>query len=400
MTETEKLYDSDAYRTQFTAHIQEVRPSVRPQEEEWRYLDIVLNRTLFFPEEGGQTCDRGVLGGAQVVDVQISGGEIVHTIRCGIDEAAGFVPGLALTGTIDWEHRYDNMQNHSGEHILSGLIHNRFGYDNVGFRLGEDVMTLDLSGMLDHEQVLAIEREANAVVWRNLKIQCAYPDSKTLASLDYRSKKEVDGPVRIVTIPGVDRCACCAPHVLRTGEIGMIKIIHMMKNASRGIRLTAVCGKRALLEMEKRQSVLEDVSHLTNKPLKDAADGVRHLLDENKQLSFDMKQLRIRMANMQIDQIPADRENVFLFIDPIGDNIVQREMVNHLCDTHRGMCGVFSGSDADGWQYIMGTRNGDVRALNQMLRDTFGARGGGKPQMVQGSVTATRAQIEEALGVK
>lgn len=397
---TEKLYDNDAYQKEFTAHIQEIRPSAHPREDGFRYLDIVLNRTLFFPEEGGQSCDRGVLGGAQVVDVQLIGDEIVHTIRCGEDEAAGFVPGLALTGTIDWEHRYDNMQNHSGEHILSGLIHSRFGYDNVGFRLGEEVMTLDLSGMLTRQQVLGIEREANAVVWQNLKIQCGYPDAKTLEGLDYRSKKEVDGPVRIVTIPGVDCCACCAPHVARTGEIGMIKIIHMMKNASRGMRLTAVCGKRALLEMEERQGVLEEVSHLTNKPIQGAADGVQHLLDENKQLAFDMKQLRIRMAKMQMDQIPAGRENVFLFTGPIDDNIVQREMVNHLCDTHRGACGVFSGSDETGWRYIMGRREGDIRTLNQLLKSELNARGGGKRGMVQGSVTAKRAQIEKILDVK
>lgn len=396
MTQTEKLYDEAPYQTEFTAHIQEVRASGHTQEDGVRYLDIVLNRTLFFPEEGGQSCDRGILGGAQVTDVQLHGDEIVHTIKCSADEAAGFVPGLALKGMIDWEHRYDNMQNHSGEHILSGLIHSRFGYDNVGFRLGSETMTLDLSGMLTPRQVLDIEREANAVVWQNLKIHCEYPDPETLHSLDYRSKREVDGPVRIVTIPGVDVCACCAPHVARTGEIGMIKIIHMMKNASRGIRLTAVCGKRALYEMEKRQSILEDVSHLTNKNQSEVADGVRHLLDENRQLSWDMKQLQIRMAKMEIDQIPAQKEHVFLFTDPM-DNIVQREMVNHLCDTHPGACGVFAGSDADGWHYIMADHSGDIRPLNDALRRELDARGGGKPEMVQGSVRAVRQQIEALL---
>lgn len=396
MTETEKLYDNDAYKTDFTAHIQDVRPSAHAAGDGVRYLDLVLNRTLFFPEEGGQTCDRGVLGGAQVTDVQIRDGEIVHTIRCSEDQAEGFIPGLALRGTIDWAHRYDNMQNHSGEHILSGLIHTHFGYDNVGFRLGEEVMTLDLSGMLDPEQVLAIEREANEVVWRDIKIHCDYPDAKTLAGMNYRSKKEVDGPVRIVTIPGVDMCACCAPHVARTGEIGMIKIIHMMKNASRGIRLTAVCGRRALYEMEKRQRVLEDVSHLTNKSQEEVASGVQHLLDENRQLGWDIKQLQLTIAKMQLDQVPAERKNVFLFTDPMDSN-VQREMVNHLRDAHGGACGVFAGSDEQGWRYIMASGAGDIRPLNQVLREKCGARGGGKPEMVQGSVKAKKAEIERVL---
>ena len=221
---TEKLFYQDSHIAEFEAEVLSCTAAGAGYE-------IELDRTAFFPEGGGQYADTGMLGGVRVTDVQERDGRVLHMTDGPLDA------GMRVTGRIDWEERFMKMQQHSGEHIVSGLVHARFGYNNVGFHLGTEDCTMDFGGVLTDEQLMEIEREANRAVWKNLEIEALYPTEEELKKLQYRSKIEIEGQVRIIVIPGYDVCACCAPHVKRTGEIGLIKLNHM-QHYKGGVRVT------------------------------------------------------------------------------------------------------------------------------------------------------------------
>ena len=403
MNETIRLYDAQPYSTEFDAEILSARESLPGTAE------VILSATLFFPEEGGQTPDRGTLAGFPVIDVQISGDRIItHTLKLPSEDAGAalssvLVPGQKVRGVIDWDHRYSNMQNHSGEHILSGLLHRQWGYENVGFRLSDNTVTLDTSGVLSPEDLLSLEQKANAVIWSNVSIACEYPPAEILQKLDYRSKKEIDGAVRIVTIPGVDVCACCAPHVRQTGEIGFIKILAADRSKD-STRLTFVCGRRALLEMERRQQQLEEASHLMNEPQETIASGVKRLLQETLSLKETIRNKEQQYIEARLAQIQKDVEgasslsetDLFLFESDLSV-LSQRSFMNALCEMGFRYAGVLVGNDEDGWKYLIGGRFADARIPNSLLRSAFQARGGGKPEMVQGTVVASSPEILRVL---
>ena len=400
--ETIKLFDSDAYATAFSASVLSAELIEKKKSSHW---EIILDRTLFFPEEGGQTPDTGTIEGYPVIDVQLDGNVIRHSVKAKKTEDGQppFAPGQIVSGQIDFAHRFSNMQNHSGEHILSGLVHNRFGYDNVGFHLSDNTVTLDFNGPLTDEDILWLEQTANRVVWDNKEIRGWYPEAEELESIEYRSKKEIDGPLRLVEIPGVDMCACCAPHVRRTGEIGLIKVIRTLRERS-GIRLTILCGSRALAYMQTLQKAAEDVSHLTNMPREEIAVGTSRILNENERLRQREAALESAVTEALAASVPAEQQDVFLFTEGadgssagIG-NLAQRRLVNTLCEKHPGYCGVFAGNDETGYRYIIGaTGTGDARALNACMKKYCAVRGGGKPAMVQGSVQSTKEEIRAAI---
>lgn len=384
--------------------------------------EVILDRTVFFPEGGGQSPDtgwiisygRGRVAGCtyRVTDVQIADGVIRHTVTavpsdpasddpevknadsCG-QEFSGPAVGDNVTIAIDWERRFGFMQNHTGEHILSGLMHSRYGFDNIGFHLSDHSVTVDVNGQLDEEEILALEREANEVIYRNAEVEILYPSEKELPQYVYRSKIEIEGQVRLVRIPDVDLCACCATHVRRTGQIGLIKIVRTVK-FNGGMRLFILCGRRAFEMVQRQQQCVEEVSHLTNRSRDEIGDGVRHLLDEIGSLKQKNRELEYKAASLRIDAIPAEQENAVLFVGEM-DAIVQRNMVNRLMEEHSGICGVFCGDDEAGYRYIIGSRTLDARETQKKLREKLGAKGGGKPAMVQGSVSGTKASVEEVL---
>ena len=381
MKGTERLYETDAYLTRREATVLSARklPAEENPEPGCR-LELILDKTVFFPEGGGQSSDIGWICGAgkdsdpgsgmlAVTDVQIKDGVIVHTVSCPEDNAEPFLPGGQVLLQINWERRFGFMQNHTGEHILSGLMHNRYGFDNIGFHLSDNSVTLDVNGQLSEEEILLLEWEANEVIYRNLPVEVSYPDKDKLGEISYRSKIEIEGQVRLVTIPEVDVCACCATHVRRTGEIGLIKIV----------------------------KTLRFNGHLTNRSQDEIGDGVKHLLDEIGELKQKNRDLEYKAAFLRLETIPKDQKNVFLFVGDM-DNIVQRNLVNRLCEEHDGFCGVFAGSDEEGkYRYIIGSRKMDSRDVQKTLREKLGAKGGGKPEMIQGSVTGTESCIAEAL---
>lgn len=375
---TEKCYYEAPYRKEFDAEVLRCEKG----KKGW---DVVLDKTVFYPEGGGQPCDLGVLGGVQVLDVHERGGEIVHTC------AGPLEPGTTVHGAIDWARRFDLMQQHSGEHLVSGLVHAAYGYDNVGFHMGQDSITIDFNGYIDEDGLRQIERRANEAVYANLETEVFYPDRETLSTLPYRSKKELEGQVRLVRFPGVDLCACCGTHVARTGEIGLIRLFSCVRFRE-GVRIEMLCGRRCFDYLCRIQNQNHAVStQLSAKPL-ETGEAVRRVCAE-------LAEAKARIAAMEDEQFRARAEqfagqgDVLLFEAPMAPDSVRK-----LCDKVLGRCGgrcaVFAGSDESGWKYAVGGGSEDLRPFAKAMNAALQGRGGGKPGFVQGSAAASRTEIE------
>ena len=373
---TGKIYYEDAYRVSFSAKVLSVEGK-----------DVVLDETVFFPEEGGQSPDRGSLSGTPVADVQIKDGYIHHILA----KEPTFAEGDTVFGEIDWEHRFSNMQQHSGEHLFSGVVCGTFGYDNVGFHLSDSEVTLDFSGSLTMEEALMAEKRVNEAIAANIPSKIDFLVGADIEKATYRSKLALAGPVRVVSFPGIDACACCAPHVKRTGEIGLLKVVSVMKWRT-GVRVSILCGSRALALFDREHESLTKTARF----LTTSADEVYNMTvkarKENETLRAALKKAVSEVMRLKVEAVAEGDGNVCLFEENL-DGAAMREAVNALAAKRGGFSGVFSGSDDAGWNFVIGTQNGDARVMCAALRDGFGARGGGRPEMVQGSVKASQKEI-------
>ena len=375
---TEKLYYLDSHLFTFEAVVLHC-------EESGKRWAVELDQTAFFPEGGGQPADTGSLGPARVLDVQEKEGRILHYT----DRALSV--GEIYSGRLDAEQRHRRMQNHSGEHIVSGLIHGLFGYDNVGFHIGPDCMSMDYSGELDSEQLARVERLANETVRANLPIRAWFPEPEELAQLPYRSKKELFDAVRLVEIPGVDLCACCAPHVSFTGEVGAVKILNAERHRG-GVRLSVLCGLDAMEDYARRQESAAAISALLSVPRDAVAPAVERLLAERDALKERIAALSLRLVESLAEATPETDGSLVVF-NPGLDEIAARELGNRLAERCGGFAGVFTGSDAEGWKYTIISRHVDLRARAKELNAALQGRGGGRPEMIQGSAKASEAEI-------
>ena len=374
---TEKLYYLDSHMQTFTAVVVACNPGKHG-------YDVVLDRSCFYPEGGGQPGDRGTLNDVTVTDTHEVGGEIIHYCEKPLPV------GETVTGVIDWPWRFQLMQQHSGEHMVSGLIHAAFGYDNVGFHMGKDAVTIDFDGMLTEEQLAEIERRANEAIWQDTPVEIFYPDAEALKALPYRSKKELTGEVRIVRFPEIDLCACCGTHVKRTGEIGLVKFLSCVK-FHEGVRIEMLSGGRALDYLTKTWGQNKQVSGLLSaKPFETAASAAR-MQQELNETKYRLGQLEDQLFRQKAEGL-RDAGDVLLFEDGLRPDALRRlcDAILHTCG---GRCAVFS-QTADGFQYAMGQENGDLRTFTKEMNQSLNGRGGGKPFFVQGSVKATRQEIE------
>ena len=375
---TQKLYYDDPHQSRFTAQVLACRPGKHG-------YDVVLDRTCFYPEGGGQPGDTGFLSGVRVTDTHESGGEIIHYCEQPLAE------GQTADGVIDYDRRFELMQLHSGEHILSGVVHRRFGYENVGFHMGADFVTIDFSGVLTADDVAAVELEANEWIWKNVPIVISHPDAETRKTIPYRSKKELTGDVRIVTIPGADICACCGTHVKSTGEIGLIKIFSCVKFHD-GVRLELLCGRRAFRYMSRLVEQNRQVSGLLSARPLQTAGATAKLLDAENGLKQRVSALETQVFAQKARAL-AGQGDVLLFEDAMSPDSV-RKLADALLSSCAGRVAVFAGADAEGYKYAVGAPDGDLRPLVKSLNAALQGRGGGKPLFAQGSVQAGRAQIE------
>ncbi len=386
ISKTVKLYDDKPYEREFSGRVVSISDAGEG------FADVILDRTLFFPEEGGQSSDTGMINGLCVSHVSIENGIIAHRVNSSVTDLN---PGDEVKGIIEWDHRFSNMQNHTGEHILSGLLHSRWDSENVGFHLSDNIVTLDTSKELDAGDLAELERTANEIIYRNIETECRYYDPAELKDKVYRSKKELDEDVRLVTIPGVDVCACCAPHVSRTGEIGIIKIIKAIRYKG-GMRLTFLAGRRAYDYLAGLQAVTDDLSHILSESPDKLKSAVDRILKENEGYKIRLKNETAKRLEEEISSVPDEAENAVLFTDP-ADNTVQRKAVNSLAEKHLGICAVFASDDDGGFNFIIAYPKGDARDISKLLAEKFSARGGGSKEMVQGHVKAPKEDIIKAL---
>ena len=382
----EKLFYKDIHITDFEATVTDCI-----YDEQKKLYEVILDRTAFFPEEGGQVADKGSLAGQAVCDVQIKNDIISHYVKETLE------PGTVVHGQVDWAQRFDFMQQHSGEHMISGLVNKHFGLDNVGFHLGLSEVTLDFNGELTLEQLRIIESEANAAVWQNLPIEISYPDSTTLTTLSYRSKLDLTENVRIVTIPGIDTCACCAPHCDTTGQIGLIKITNV-QNHRGGVRVNILCGGRAVADYTEKQNSVSNISVQLSAKQNAVADAVSRLKEENLRLKELGNTLQTQLLDYAVQSLPQPNQSqhAILFVE-IMNEIAIRNVINELTTKYSGYCAAFAGNDTDGYRFIIGSNSKDCRKLATLLRQNFQAKGGGTAPMIQGTIIASHITLKAFL---
>ena len=382
---TEKLYEQDPFLVKFEANVLSC-------EKGKKGFDIVLDRTAFYPEGGGQPFDTGRLESAggerkgKVLEVHSREDGIVHTCNHPLE------PGTEVTGVIDWDRRFDLMQQHSGEHIVSGLAHYLWGCENVGFHMGAEVITIDFDRPLTEQQFATLEETANWHLWQiNEPVKITYPSPEELEQIHYRSKKALTGQVRIVEFPGADCCACCGTHVRYPAQVGLVKLLSMQKFRE-GVRIELVCGGRAFRYLNRTWDQNAQVSRfLSAKPF-ETAGAVERLLEENAALKSRLMALEESRFAALAGQY-AGSGDVVLFEDGLSPDALRRlcDAVLHSCG---GRCACFSGEDVSGYKYAVGQAGGDLRDFVKELNNTLSGRGGGKPDFVQGGVQAKRGEIE------
>lgn len=377
----EKLYYQTPYVKMFQAVV------VSCTEGRNQLYEVVLDQTGFYPEGGGQPADTGTLGKRRVLDVHEQQGTIVHYID------GPLVAGTKVNGIIDWEKRYSNMQQHSGEHILSGLVYKRYGYHNVGFHMGSEGVTVDFDGPLTMEQVEEIEQEANRLVYDNLPVRESYPTPTDLHKLDYRSKKEINGQVRIIEIPGGDICACCGTHVETTGEIGVIKVLGLI-NYKGGVRLTMACGMSALIDYEKKQQAVTGISNLLSAKPELIVEAVEKLKQSSGEKDMLIHQLYQQLFQEKVNQIPDSQNDLLLFEENLTP-VLLRLFCTMLYEQKKGRIVLVCSGNEGHYQYAIGSSAEDMRAHSKQYQNKLNGRGGGNKLMAQGVFLADRQEIED-----
>ena len=375
--ETEKLYYQDPYLTTFTAKVLTCEPA------KTGFL-VTLDRTAFYPEGGGQPADHGTLGAAAVTDVHEKDGVIFHTCDAPVET------GAAVEGSIDWPRRFDHMQQHSGEHILSGLLCSLYDCDNVGFHLGADTVTIDYNRELTWEQVLEAERRANETIWADTPVEITFPSPEALEQLHYRSKKELTGQVRIVTFPGADCCACCGTHVRRAGEVGLIKVLSCQKFRE-GVRMEILCGQRAYWYLSRIYDQDHAVAQLLSVKPQDTLAAVERQNAELTAAKQRMTELEDQLFTLRAQALTG-RGSVLLVEPPMRPDGA-RKLADAVAKAAGGLAAVFAGEGNSHVYALVQADGGDITPLVKRLNAALSGRGGGRNGFAQGSVQADGSAI-------
>ena len=376
--EVRKLYYEDSHLKEFTATVtgcMEVKGG-------WA---VTLDATAFYPTGGGQECDLGVLGSVRVLEVKEWGENIIHLCEESLEV------GSTVKGQIDWQRRFDHMQQHSGEHLVMGSIYRKFGWHNVGFHMGGHLVTIDLDGPVTWEDLMEIERETNEIICRNLPVKTWYPSSEELPNVKYRSKKALPWPVRIVEFPGADSCACCGTHVKYTGEIGLVKFVSCIK-FKEGVRIEMASGSRAMNLFREIFEQNRQVSQTFSAKILETGAAARKFNEMLVQEKYRTVGLQ-RKVFSAIAESYAGEKLALHFEEDLNPGQV-RELADAIAEK-AALAVVCSGADGSGYSICIISKTADTRALGKEINAGLNGRGGGKPGAFQGSVQATRNQIEE-----
>ena len=377
MIVTKRLYDN--------GHIKEFDSVVTQCKKDGDGFLVALESTAFFPNGGGQLADEGTIDGVAVKDVNEIDGVIYHSVD------REFEIGASVHGEIDWSVRFPRMQNHTGEHIVCGVAHKLFGYENTGFHMGSDVITIDFDGVVPAEDLPLIEKAANEALWQNLPVECWYPTPEDLPNTYYRTKRALPWPVRIVKVPGYDSCACCGVHCGYTGEVGLVKIFSVIGFRG-GSRIEMACGGRAFAMLNSAYEQNKQVSQAFSAQLHETGAAARRMNDVLAQQKYRIVGLE-RQIFASTAASYSGKGDVVHFEENL-DSTAVRELADAIAETCGGGAFVFSGSDETGYGFCLVTRTGDLRELGKAMTKALNGRGGGKPICQQGRVQAARSEIE------
>ena len=381
ITPTIKLYENDSYIKEFTATV------LSCEEKNGAYF-VVLDKTAFFPEGGGQDADKGVIDGVGVLDVQIKNDVIYHQVN------KAFNQNDVVECQLDWETRFVRMQNHTGEHIVSGVIHSLFGYNNVGFHMNDSLVTFDVDGPLTEDDIKKIEIKANNAIYKNNSVKAIYPSPDELDNYDYRSKLDITEGVRLIEIEDTDLCACCAPHVAKTGEIGIIKIISFIPY-KKGTRIEMLCGLLALNDYQALHTTNKSVMNMLSAKRFEIAESVERIQNELSMARVENKKLMSELATLKMEK-HVSGNTVCVFIDGVSYDEL-RNCSNSLIEEYE-YCYLFSNTDADNYIYVVSSKENSVRELVQNLNKAFNGKGGGRDTYAQGKIVGCKEEIINFLG--
>lgn len=378
---TEKLYYSDSFIFEFDAEITDII-DIGPKKA------IVLDRTAFFPESGGQQGDEGFISDTEITDTQIENGEIYHYCS----ENTSLSVGEHVHCRLNKELRFSRMQAHSGEHIVAGIAHNVYGCENVGFHMNGTLMTVDFDKFLTREELSNIERLSNECVYSNVRIYADFPSEEELKKLSFRSKLEEMEETRIVTIEGVDQCACCAPHVNFTGQIGIIKILTSMRHRG-GVRLTLLCGSAAYEDYARKQEATLKIADLLAARHGETDIAVQNLLDKNKELSYLLKEKTLQFISYVKENTEFTKENLVFCFKDLNPEDIKLAAIS-LKDRCRGICIVLTGNDDSGYYFAMTSASVNVNDFTRLITVALKGSGGGRYEVAQGKLNAALSEIK------
>lgn len=379
LMETTRLFDEDSYIKEFDAEVTDVIQTERG-------CAAVLDRTAFFYEGGGQSADLGSLGGVKVLDVQEENGVILHYTESPLEK------GQRVHGEIDFELRFRKMQNHTGEHILSGIVHRLYGFENVGFHLSDEYVRVDFDGVLTAEDIDRVERLSNKAIAENHRVKAYYPDPADLDGIEYRSKKDICGKVRLADIEGVDICACCAPHVAQTGEVGVLKITDFIKYKG-GTRLSIVCGIDAVELFLSEHKMLNDIAVASSAKREEVPAVFERLNSEIRALKGELSSVNRAYSAKLLSEIKYTSGNLCYFFGAGFDVSAMRDFVNGGKEKCKGVFAAFAGDDKKGYRYIAASNNVNMRENAPRINFAIDGKGGGSPEMIQGTANAEKEII-------
>jgi alanyl-tRNA synthetase len=274
--------------------------------------------------------------------------------------------------------------------MVSGVIHRMFGWHNVGFHMGSDMVTIDFDGMIPQEALAQIEAEVNQKIWENLPVRCWYPEETELPHIPYRTKRQLPWPVRIVEIPGVDLCACCGTHVKNTGEVGLVKLFSCVK-FHEGVRIEMACGARAVAILSKAYDQNRLVSQAFSAKIMETGEAAKKMNEALAAEKYRAVSLQKQLFGFIAERY-RNKGNVAHFEESLSPAGI-RELAEIIAGVCGGIAAVFSGND-ERYDVCLAHPGGDVKELGNRMAKELNGRGGGKPGFFQGSVKATKEQVE------
>ena len=353
-----------------------------------KYYEVLLDKTAFYPEGGGQPGDRGFLNDVEILDTIKKDDEIYHIAEKEILE------NMQVIGKIDYKRRFRFMQSHAGEHILSGVLNKLFGCDNVGFHIGSDFVTIDINQRLEEKELSEVEIFANRAIYSNIPIKVSYHNCKELENTDYRSKKKLDGEIRLVTIDKVDTCACCGIHCDTTGEVGIIKII-TSQSYKGGTRIFFICGEDALIDYrDKNKSIYKISSVLSVKP-NEVDLGVLKFKEDLNNIKYELALAKEEILKLKAEKFAKNSDVIIEFEENLSAGEVSKYAL--LLSMQSNMAFVFSKENDGLYRYAIASSILDVRNICKKINTSLNGKGGGKKDLVQGSIESGRENIEIAI---